>query len=134
MGAKALAIGRRSQVVPPGTRTIRRSAVVQREDDRATALQKVKKENMDAIRKIRDRVKNYRNRNDAEVNAGTNGWPHKSFTTPGGTNNPLKLNRGDPKWKFKLTEVADDLDASDSGLLKKRYTHEGWKNILIHVE
>ena len=134
MGAKALAIGTRSQRSSPGATAIRRSAVVQREDDRATALQKVKKENMDAIRKIRDRVKNYRKRNDANVNAGTNSGRHRDFTTPGGTNNPLKLNRGESKWKFKVTDVADDLDGSDSATFKKRYEHAGWSNILIHVE
>lgn len=139
MGAKAVRTGRSTTPARAATGVLRTATVIQREETREEAQKRLKKANMDKIRKIRDRVKAFRKQWNIEVNAGKNSGVDRgerwTFDTEGGTNNPVKLDRGDSKWKFKLTDVADDLDNSDSGLLKKRYEHQGWKkNILIHVE
>lgn len=67
-------------------------------------------------------------------NAGknTNTLTGAEVTIPGGTNNPIKLDKGDPKDGFQLVELVPGLDSSDSGIGKLRFEAAG-ENILIHV-
>lgn len=70
-----------------------------------------------------------RKRGQQGYNAGSN----PGLTLPGGTNNPIVLDRGDPNDGFTLRQVATGLDASDSGVAKRRFAAAG-SNILVHVK
>ena len=64
-----------------------------------------------------------------EAEAGRN----PGLTIPGGTNNPIRLDRGAPADGFRLVDVATDLDASDSSMVKRRFPAEN-SNILVHAQ
>lgn len=99
--------------------------------ERALRADGVRTTNDQAIKAIRDQVRNARGIVGQEhYNAGNN----PNLQTQGGSKNPLPVSKGAASDNFTLSEVVTNLDASDSAAFKVRFVHEGYNNILVHVQ
>lgn len=99
-------------------------------DETTCARCKEVKRIRDEAKKIRDKIKGWRKSYGGNYNAGNNYEKGVNYKTAGGVENPIQGSLA----AIKYLVANGELDASDSGVLKFRYQHDGFHSILVHVE